>query len=420
MSSNIKLFKTAEVLDSIRKNSAHIIDIRSIDYYNGWQYQNEKRGGHIRTARSIPLKWFKYDNWKQLISAKGITSNKPIVLYGYNVESMEQVASLLFNAGYINIGIYSDFITQWSENPELPMSQLKRYQQLVPARWLSDVFTFKATHGVNKDKFVLCHTYYHDKRAYDEGHIPQAIALDTNLFESPETWNRRSPSEIKQALIQTGITSNTTVVIYGRDLVTDPTDKYPGAKAGHLSAMRIACIMLYAGVRDVRILNGGMQSWVDEGYAVSVNPFERKPVVDFGTPVPQHPEYIVDLPEAEKVLRSDNEDLVCVCSHKEYFGETSGYNYIEKKGHIPGSVFVESGSDAYHMEQYRNQDQTTREYHDIEDHWRSYGLSCNRRTVFFCGTGWRASEAFVNAWLMGWENIAVYDGGWFEWSRKKL
>lgn len=30
---------------------------------------------------------------------------------------------------------------------------------------------------------------------------------------------------------------------------------------------------------------------------------------------------------------------------------------------------------------------------------------------------WRASLDFYYAWLMGWENISVYDGGWFEWSQ---
>jgi hypothetical protein len=24
---------------------------------------------------------------------------------------------------------------------------------------------------------------------------------------------------------------------------------------------------------------------------------------------------------------------------------------------------------------------------------------------------------FFYAWLMGWERISVYDGGWYEWSR---
>ncbi|MEJ2559104.1 MAG: rhodanese-like domain-containing protein, partial [Anaerolineae bacterium] len=39
------------------------------------------------------------------------------------------------------------------------------------------------------------------------------------------------------------------------------------------------------------------------------------------------------------------------------------------------------------------------------------------RVAFYCGTGWRASETFFYAHLMGWPHVAVYDGGWFEWSR---
>ncbi len=34
----------------------------------------------------------------------------------------------------------------------------------------------------------------------------------------------------------------------------------------------------------------------------------------------------------------------------------------------------------------------------------------------YCGTGWRCSESWFIAWLMGWLLVSVYDGGWFEWS----
>jgi thiosulfate/3-mercaptopyruvate sulfurtransferase len=420
MTPTSKIVTTSNVIDAIRENSAQIIDIRPIDCYNGWRYQNEIRGGHIRGARSVPFKWFQYDSWQQLIKAKGIVPDKQTIIYGYDVGLFDNAVRHFTNAGFKKIHVYLDFLNQWSENPEMPMSRLERYQQLVPPRWLNDLINRGNAQDFNNKKYALCHTYYRNKKAYDEGHIPGAIAVDTNLFESPETWNRRSSSEIKQALEHTGITADTTVIVYGRDLIADPSEKYPGSKAGHLSAMRIAMIMLYAGVRDVRILNGGMQSWIDDGFPVLTDQFEMKAVENFGESVPQHPEFFIDLSEAQKILASPHEDLVCICSRPEYFGETSGYNYIEKKGHIPGSVFVESGSDAYHMEHYRNQDQTTREYHEIEQHFQNYGLSRERRTVFFCGTGWRASEAFINAWLLGWENIAVYDGGWFEWSRKMI
>ena len=54
---------------------------------------------------------------------------------------------------------------------------------------------------------------------------------------------------------------------------------------------------------------------------------------------------------------------------------------------------------------------------DIVRMWGSSGIQPGRPAVFYCGTGWRASLAFFYAWLMGWERIGVYDGGWCEWSR---
>jgi thiosulfate/3-mercaptopyruvate sulfurtransferase len=49
--------------------------------------------------------------------------------------------------------------------------------------------------------------------------------------------------------------------------------------------------------------------------------------------------------------------------------------------------------------------------------WQTAGVHASHQTVFYCGTGWRASLAFFYAWLMNWDRIAVYDGGWCEWSR---
>jgi thiosulfate/3-mercaptopyruvate sulfurtransferase len=48
--------------------------------------------------------------------------------------------------------------------------------------------------------------------------------------------------------------------------------------------------------------------------------------------------------------------------------------------------------------------------------WLEGGIRPDMRIAFYCGTGWRASLAFFYAWLMGWERISVYDGGWYEWS----
>ena len=174
--------------------------------------------------------------------------------------------------------------------------------------------------------------------------------------------------------------------------------------------------MMYAGVKDVRVLNGGMQSWKDAGFEVSSEETIPLPISDFGATIPLHPELVVDVPQAKEMLKSDSAELVCVRSWPEWIGEVSGYNYIEKKGRIPGAVFGNCGTDAYHMENYRNVDHTTKEFHEIAETWKEVGITPNKHLAFYCGTGWRGSEAFFNAWLMAWPQVSVFDGGWFEWS----
>ena len=69
------------------------------------------------------------------------------------------------------------------------------------------------------------------------------------------------------------------------------------------------------------------------------------------------------------------------------------------------------------MRQYRNVDNTMRAYPEIAARWQDAGITPDKRVAFYCGTGWRASEAWFCALLMGWPRIAVYDGGWLEWAQ---
>jgi len=240
--------------------------------------------------------------------------------------------------------------------------------------------------------------------------------MDTLALEAPETWNRRSPGELKTALEEHGISADTTVVLYGKFMFPNNDDPFPGSAAGDIGAIRSAFIMMYAGVKDVRVLNGGFQSWCDTGFEVSTADVKKVPVSDFGATIPVNPRFAVDTPEAKEIIASPFAELVCVRSWREYIGEVSGYNYIDAKGRIPGAVFADCGSDAYHMENYRNIDHTTREYFEIAENWIKNGITPDKHLAFYCGTGWRGSEAWFNAWLMGWPKVSVYDGGWFEWS----
>jgi molybdopterin synthase sulfurtransferase len=407
---------TPELRHLLDDAEVQLVDCRPADAYNGWPLAGEPRGGHLPGARSLPFKWSAYLDWIEIVRSKGIAPERPVVVYGSHEEESTAVAGLFRAAGFPDVRLYHGMTGEWAADASLPLERLPRFRHLVPAEWVAGLLAGKEVPEPPTGDLVICHAHYQNPGDYALGHIPGALSLDTLRLESPEDWNRRSPDEVRDALLGLGITATSTVVLYGRFSFPDNDDPFPGSSAGQLAAFRCAFILLWAGVRDVRVLNGGMQSWLDAGYAVSTEPAEPRPARDFGAEIPAAPALAVDLPEAREILASPHANLVSVRSWPEYIGEVSGYHYIEKKGRIPGSVFGNCGTDAYHMENYRNLDHTTREYGEIVRIWQEAGITPEKHNAFYCGTGWRGSEAFFNAWLLEWPRVSVFDGGWMEWS----
>ncbi len=411
-----KKIATTELVKLLQNKNLKIIDVRPVDAYNGWKLKKERRGGHIKGAKSLPVKWTNYMDWIEVVRSKHILTDNKIVIYAYSEKDSNKVANVFAKAGYTDISIYTKFIEEWSNNEKLPMEHLARYKQLVSAEWVNKLLLGKNPDEYQSNKFVIVHSHYRNRDAYLTGHIPGAIDMDTLALESPETWNRRSPGELKKALEAHGITSDTTVVMYGKFMAPNNVDEFPGSAAGHIGAIRNSMIMMYAGVKDVRVLNGGFQSWKDAGYEITTDDVSKTAVSDFGVKIPANPEIIVDIPKAKEMLLSNEAELVSTRSWPEFIGEISGYNYIKKKGRIPGAIFGNCGTDAYHMENYRNVDHTIREEQEVVEIWKEVGITPDKHLAFYCGTGWRGSEAFYNAWLMSWPRVSVFDGGWFEWS----
>lgn len=413
---NVQRVSTSDVESIVKNKNAKLIDVRQVDAYNGWKLHEEPRGGHIPGAKSLDVKWTQYMDWIEIVHTKGLKKEDRLILYGYEQQECDKVIHCFKKYGYENLAVYPDFLTEWTTREDLPLERLSRYYNLVPAQWVKAVIDGKKVDEAPLEKTIIVHSHYRNRDAYLSGHIPGAIDMDTLALEAPETWNRRSPEELKQALERHGITADTTVILYGKYMSPDNADPFPGSAAGDIGAMRNAFIMLYAGVKDVRILNGGFQSWLDAGYEVEYDDVPKQAVEEFGTQIPQNPNLAADVPEAKEMLASTEAELVCVRSWNEYIGKVSGYNYIEKKGRIPGAVFGNCGSDAYHMENYRNLDLTIREAGEVSSNWEKVGITPDKHLAFYCGTGWRGSEAFFNAWLMGFPRVSVFDGGWFEWS----
>jgi len=411
---------TGRLAAALNEPSVAILDVRPIAAFNGWRLQGEERGGHIEGAAACPLPWAKVitdGDLKTVLADKGVTPEKGVVVYGYGREDAERAAGKLADLGYEEVMVYEAGFPEWAADAQRPVARLARYEKLVYPAWIRQLLNGERPDNYANDDFLLFHVNFGVPEEYESGHLPGAIYLDTNALESERDWNRRSPAELEEALLAHGIRRDKTVILYGRDSTPDMSQAQPGRKAGQIAATRAAAILMYAGVEDVRLLDGGLDAWIAAGYGLETVPYEPEPVASFGGPIPGGPDFFVDLDGAHDLLADPEGVLVSIRSWREYVGETSGYHYIKPAGRIAGAVWGNCGSDAYHMQHYRNVDNTMRAFPEIEAHWRGGGITPEKRIAFYCGTGWRASETFFYAHVMGWEQVAVYDGGWLEWSQ---
>ncbi|OIJ20882.1 hypothetical protein BKP45_07885 [Anaerobacillus alkalidiazotrophicus] len=402
VNNDLSLLTTDLLKEKLENPQYVIVDIRSQAEYNGWKLNDENRGGHIQGAVNFPLNWTKeVDHLEDLLVENGITTDKHVIVYDALGNDVHVMFEVLSNLGYSNVYGYEEGLVTWAIDENLPMESLANYEKLVYPTWVNELIKGNRPNTFDNYDYKIFEVAWGAPVDYNEGHIPGAYYLDTNEIEEEPLWNRKSDQDIEQMLLDYGITYDTTVILYGRD---------------NMAAMRAASIMLYAGVEDVRILDGGYFAWEKAGFEIETESNVPTSVANFGVEVPARLDFIIDTEEAKECLIDENGRLVSIRSWEEHIGETSGYSYINPKGRIEGSVWGYAGTDAYNMEDYRNFDQTMRNYHELASNWADLGITEENQVSFYCGTGWRASEAFFAAYLMGWENISVYDGGWFEWS----
>lgn len=398
-----------------------VLDARPLRFYNGWRAGEDARGGHVPGAVAFPAEWFASVDAPEvdrLLAEKGIGADREIVVYGLDEAATASVRDALTARGIGRVTTLEGGFTAWAADESLPVDRLPRYQQLVHVDWLRELLAGGTPEAAPAGRHLLLHVNFGVPEEYAEDHLPTALYLDTNWLEDPADWNRRSPEALERALTSLGITSETTVILYGRDTEGAANEKWPGRRAGQIAATRALMILRYAGVDDVRLLDGGYDWWVRGGHPVETVIREPAPVESFGATIPLRPEVIVDLPDAKRILADrDGAALVSIRTWREHIGAVSGYNYIGPAGRIKGDVWGNCGTDAYHMQHYRNVDNTMRPYPEISANWAEAGITPDKWVAFYCGTGWRASETWFYAYLQGWDRIAVYDGGWFEWSQ---
>ena len=403
------------------QNDAQLIDTRSEHLYLGWKNKNGI-SGHIKGATDFPEKWLDYEPNKGKIDVelkrRGIDKNKKTILYADD-DLSKSVYDKFKEQGFSNLYALKGGINANSKELE----RLKGYEAYVYPQWVQDLLDGKKVEGYNGERYVIVEVSVPgEKDEYKNGHIKGAINLfsdDINHIVGPRTiqeyenitlekqlkfWGLPSNEHIKEVLQNAGINEDTLVILYA-------TTK------GTTGANRTALVMDYAGVKNIKFLNGGKTLWKLENRPLEAGLIMPQKV-SFGAKIPENPGIIFTYEQERKLVDDKNAVIASVRSFDEYLGKKSGYTYIDKAGDVANSRFAYAGSNPYAMEDFRNLDNTMFNYKIIEDRWKLWGITPNKIVSFHCGTGWRAAETYYIAKALGWPHIGVYVGGWYEWSKK--
>jgi thiosulfate/3-mercaptopyruvate sulfurtransferase len=229
---------------------------------------------------------------------------------------------------------------------------------------------------------------------YFESHIPNAVHLDIETFRTERNgiYYVISQDMLNAILSDFGITKETTIVLY---------DDFGG-----LYAAWVFWVLEYYDHEDVRILNGQFNKWIVEGRPTSQQtpqcPSSNYVSTDINSEIIATKKLILtNLNNSETIL-------VDARSHAEYRGKET---QTTRGGHIPGAINNEWTNSlvGIYTKVWKNEQQLTALF-------ENKGILQDKQVIVYCQTGVRAAHSYFTLRLLGYPQIALYDGSWAEWS----
>jgi thiosulfate/3-mercaptopyruvate sulfurtransferase len=250
----------------------------------------------------------------------------------------------------------------------------------------------------HKDPKVVIAEVDVNTAAYNEGHIPGAIgwAWNSQLCDNVRR-DILSQEQFEALMSSSGITSDTTVVIYG--------DNNNWFAAWAFWQMKIY------GHKDVRIMNGGRKKWLSEGRELSMEEPKVTPTTYRASKADLSLRAF--LPQVQEAQKQAKASMVDVRSPQEFTGEILAPPGLpetcQRGGHIPGARNIPWSKAC-------NDDGTFKTFDELKTIYGSEGIDGSTPVIAYCRIGERSSHTwFVLKYLLGLKNVTNYDGSWTEW-----
>ena len=270
------------------------------------------------------------------------------------------------------------------------MSSTTASKALVTTNWIADH---------SKDKGIRLVEVDVDPKNYDSGHIEGAVGWNWRKHLQDQVVRDVAGKEaLAQLLGESGITSDTNIVLYGDN--------------NNWFAAYAYWALKYYGHDKVQLVDGGRVKWEKEGraYSSEVPSYERSEYKFHGSPKEDIRAY-----KDHVQSKLGKAGLVDVRSPKEYTGELLAPENLpqegaQRGGHIPTAVSIPWGT-AVNAE-----DGTFKSVDELKEIYGGKGITPDREVIAYCRIGERSAHTwFVLKELLGYHDVRNYDGSWTEW-----
>lgn len=239
---------------------------------------------------------------------------------------------------------------------------------------------------------------------YFRSHLPTAhhINFDTLRGTDRGVPVQYLPNDLtKSLLVRAGVDKDRTHLIYATGDVL-PNDEI-------LSASMVAYVLEKFGVKNIRIVDGGLAEWQKQKLHTTQEYFGN-PAGNL--PVEMNTEIGIDLDELLQKKDRPGVVLVDARPHNEYIGEDDIW---VRKGHIPGAI-------SFHWARLMEEDNTHKflSFDSVKDELEAAGLTADKQIIVYCGTSREGSLLrFYLAHVAKYPNVRLYEGSWKEYASLK-
>lgn len=395
---------TKEMIFGAQRSSEWcIVDTRSSDVYIGWKREGEI-GGHIPYSKLFSSEWLDpvwrdsvedYEERLELqMESQGITPEKFVILYDENGNGAEKVCDYFIEKGVTNLYYYD--LKKWDGD----LFKYPRHRLMAPTWLVNELLNGNGKkYRLGSEYKIFEIAWKEPSKEYLEAHIPTAVHIDSDEFEVGPQWIMVDDEKLLNFARGNGITPETTVIIYGND----------GLNVG--ASAKLSAVLRYIGIKNVMCLNGTIKNWILNGYPVERGNNPKQPCEEDLSHYIFERSHAFHMADAKELLADSQKGTVVDTRSWECFiGKSSGYDYLEKAGRIPGAVWC------YYPYFFLSPTNQVGNIDVLLNVMENKGIDMRKPVAFFCGSAsWGASINKLLANIVGYDKATIYEGGWCEW-----